>query len=83
MSTAQIGALNAEIQNNLDILSQYDDALQRVAKYLRRVVRQMTSDPTEFTKEEFFARIDKAKEGPTYTLAPGESIEDLIARVGV
>lgn len=41
-----------------------------------------TEDPTLFTKEEFFHRVDEAKKGPAYRLGEGETIEDLIARVG-
>ena len=40
------------------------------------------SDPTEFTREEFFARIDEAKNGPTFELGEDETLEDLINRVG-
>ena len=34
------------------------------------------------TKEEFFARVGEAKKGPTYELKDGETIEDLIKRIG-
>ena len=39
-------------------------------------------DPSLMTKEEFFARVDAAKNGPTYELQEGETIEDLLKRVG-
>ena len=39
-------------------------------------------DPTLFTKEEFFARIDEAKKGPSFELKEGETLEDLLERVG-
>ena len=59
MSTLQLGALNAEILRNLGIVAEDEGALQRVAKYLRRVARELTSDPTEMTREEFFKRVDE------------------------
>ena len=62
MSTAQIGSLNAEILRNLGIVAEDEGALQRVAKYLRRVVRELTSDPTEMSREEFFSRVDLPEE---------------------
>ena len=62
MSTVQLGALNADILRNLGVVATNEGALQRVAKYLRRVARELTTDPTEMTKEEFFSRVDKAKE---------------------
>jgi len=35
--------------------------LSRVAKYLRRVAKEMTDDPTCMSKEEYFARLDEAE----------------------
>ena len=46
----------------------------------------MTDDPTCMTKEEFFARIDRAEQqyarGEYTTQLPGESIEDMLKRLG-
>ena len=53
--------MNAEILRNMSIIAEDEHLLKRVAKYLRKVVAEK-EDPTLFTKEEFFARIDKAKE---------------------
>lgn len=72
--------MNAEILRNMSIIAEDEHLLKRVAKYLRKVVAEK-EDPTLFTKEEFFARIDKAKEGPSYELKQGESIDDLIRRL--
>ena len=38
-------------------------------------------DVTSMAKEDFFTRIDAAKEGPSYELQEGETIEDLLKRV--
>ena len=53
--------LNAEIYRNLGIIAEDETMLKRVAKYLRRLAKQVTEDPTCMTKEEFFARIDEAE----------------------
>lgn len=74
MSTLQLGALNAEILRNLGVVAEDEGALQRVAKYLRRVVKEMTADPTEMTREEFFRMIDEAKQGPAKRF---DSVEEL------
>ena len=66
--------LNAEIYRNLGIIAEDESALERVAKYLRRLAKQMTDDPTCMTKEEFFARIDEAEKGPSRSFA---SVSDL------
>ena len=72
--------INAEILRNMSIIAEDERLMNRVAKYLRKLVAEK-QDPTLFTKEDFFARIDKAKEGPTYELKDGESITDLIERL--
>lgn len=73
--------MNAEILRNMSIIAEDEHLLKRAAKYLRKLVAER-EDPTLFTKEDFFARIDKAKEGPSYELKEGESITDLIERIG-
>ena len=54
--------LNAEILRNMSIIAEDEHLLRRVAKYLRKVVAEKKSDPTLMTKEEFFARVDEARE---------------------
>ncbi len=34
------------------------------------------------TKEEFFARIDEAKKGPTYKMLPNEDLTTFLRRLG-
>ena len=62
MTAAQTGALNAEILRNLSTLAESETMLKRVAKYLRKLVKEREADPTLMTKEEFFARVDEARE---------------------
>ena len=52
--------LNADICRNLAILSQDESMLEKAAKSLRRLAKQMTEDPTYMSKEEFFARLEHA-----------------------
>ena len=53
--------LNAEILRNLGAIAEDESMLKRVAKYLRKLVAEKEADPTLMTKEEFFARLDKAE----------------------
>lgn len=82
MTAVQMGALNAEILRNLGTISEDESMLTRVAKYLRKVVKDMHNDPTLFTKEEFLARVDKANQGPLYRLNEGESLDEFLRRQG-
>ena len=83
MTTAQ---LNAEIMQNLSVLADSEDMMTRVAKYLRKLVKEKKTDPTLMSKEEFFAKLDKAEEdyqkGNYTTLQPGESVTDMLKRCG-
>ena len=67
--------LNADIYQNLALLSEHETMLNKAAKYIRRLVKQMTDDPTCMTKEEYFAMLDRSEKGPTVYTA--ESVEDL------
>ena len=62
MSTAQLGALNAEIIRNLGVIAEDESVLARVAKYLRKVVKEMKADPTLVSEEEFFASLNRGEE---------------------
>ena len=73
--------MNAEILRNMSIIAEDERLMARAAKYLRKLVAEK-EDSTLFTKEEFFARVDRAKEGPRYELKEGESIADLVERIG-
>ena len=58
MTTAQ---LNAEIFQNLSVLAESEDMMVRVAKYLRKLVKEKKADPTLMSEEEFFEKLDRAE----------------------
>lgn len=60
MTAVQMGALNAEIFHNIGEIAEDENKLRRLAKYLRRLVKE-EEDPTLMSKEEFFAKIEEAK----------------------
>ena len=70
MTTSQ---LTAEILQSLSVLAESEDMMTRVAKYLRKLVKEKKADPTLMSKEEFFEKLDKAEEeiengkGKTFT----------------
>lgn len=76
--------LNAEIYRNLGVIAEDETMLDKVAKYLRRVVKQMTEedDPTCMTKEEYFAMLDRAAQGPSYRMLPDEDLTTFLRRLG-
>ena len=78
--------LNAEILRNLGALAEDESMLKRVAKYLRKLVAEKEADPTLMSKEEFFARVDEAREqikrGEGVEMLPDESLDEFLNRVG-
>jgi hypothetical protein len=75
--------LNAEILRNLGALAEDESMLKRVAKYLRKLVSEKEADPTLLSKEEFFARVDEAREqikrGEGVEMLPDESLDDFLS----
>ena len=65
--------LNAELLRNMSIIAEDENLLKRASKYLRKLVSEKEADSTLLTKEEFFARIDKAEkeiaEGKSFTFS--------------
>lgn len=69
--------MNAEILRNMSIIAEDERLMNRVAKYLRKLVAEK-EDPTLLTKEEFLARIDKAKEGSAMEFTSVEELDKYI-----
>ena len=61
MNTAAINSYSAEILRGLGAISDNEASLARVAKYVRRVVKEQEKDSTLMPEEEFFARVEKAE----------------------
>lgn len=82
MTTLQ---LNAEMLRLMGVVAEDEDSLKHVVKYLKNFLAKK-KDPTLMTKEEFFEKIDHARqqvrEGKVTRLLPGETIEDLLKRKG-
>lgn len=81
MTAVQQNAMNTEIWQGIGAIADNELLMRRLSRYVKRLVKEK-EDSTLMTKEEFFARIDEAKKGPAYELLEGETIEDLIKRVG-
>ena len=53
--------LTPSMMHDWEIISADESMLQRLARYMRRLVKEKEPDPTLMTKEEFFARVDESK----------------------
>ena len=66
--------LNAEILRNLGALAEDETMMERVAKYLRKLVAERDKDLAEMSREEYFAMLDEAEKGSSKRF---ESVEEL------
>lgn len=69
--------LNAEIYRNLAVLSEDEAMLEKAAKSLRRLVKQM-NDNTCMTKKEYFAMLDRSEQGPSRSFANIQELDRYI-----
>lgn len=78
--------MNAEILRNMSIIAEDEKLLKRAAKYLRRLAAEKEAEPTLLSEEEFFARVDEAREqikrGEGVEMLPNESMDEFLDRVG-
>lgn len=81
MTPEQQKSMNTELWQSIGAIADNESLMRRLTRYAKRLAKEK-EDSTRMTREEFFARIDEAKEGLTYELLEGETIEDLIKRVG-
>ena len=70
--------MNAELLRNMSIIAEDENLLKRATKYLRKLVAEKPADPTEFTREEFFARIEEARKQPGKQFANVEELDQYI-----
>lgn len=78
MTAVQLNAMNTELWQSIGSIADNEALMRRLTKYAKKLAKEKEDDPTLFTKEEFFSRIDEAKKGPSFELKEGETIEDLI-----
>ena len=79
MTTLQ---LNAELYRNLALIAENETMYDKLVKYVRRLAKQMTEDPTCMTKEEYFAMLDQAEKGPRHRMLPDEDLTTFLRRMG-
>lgn len=86
MTAVQLNAMNAQIWRDMGVIAEDETMMRRVAKYIRKVAKEMTEDATAMSKEEFYAMLDereKAYERGEYSeMLPGETLTEHLRRLG-
>ena len=74
--------LNAELYRTMGEIANDETMLAKVLKYAKKLAAQKKEASALMTKEEFFHRVDEAKNGPTYRMLPGEDLTTFLRRLG-
>lgn len=82
MTTLQ---LNAELYRAMGEIADDEILMNKVLKYVKKLAAKK-QDETLMTKEEFFARVDEAREeirqGKGIKMLPNETLDEFLRRVG-
>ena len=78
--------LNAEFYRNMSIIAEDEALTKKLMKYLRKLVASKQEDPTQMTREEYFAKIERAEQqaarGEGMKMLPNEDLTTFLKRNG-
>ena len=69
--------INAELFRTMGEIADDEGLMMKLLKYAKKLAAKK-ADPTLMTKEEFFARVDGAKKGPSRRFASVEELDQYI-----
>ena len=78
MTATQQVAMNTELWQSIGAIADSDYFMRRLTRYAKRLAKEKADDPTLMSKEEFFARVDEAKKGPSMKFASVEELDRYI-----
>ena len=65
----------------LGIIAEDENLLKQALRYLKKLASKK-QDETLMTEEQFFARVDKAKQGKSAVMLPNENLTEFLRRQG-
>ena len=78
MTAVQLNTMNTELWQSIGAIADCEPLMRRLTRYAKKLAKEKENDPTLFTKEEFFARIDEAKKGPSVSFSSVEELDQYI-----
>ncbi len=86
MTAVQLNAMHTQLLQNIGYIADDEALMRRLTAYSKKLAKEKESDPTLMTKEEFFAKIERAEEqaarGEYSVLLPGEDLTTHLRRLG-
>ena len=85
MTAVQYEAMNTQLWQNIGAIADDKSLMKRLAKYVAKL-RKEKEDPTLMTKEEYFAKLERAEQqsarGEGLVKLPGEDLTTFLRRNG-
>lgn len=78
MTAVQINAMNTELWQSIGAIADNELLMKRLTRYAKKLLKEREADPTLMTKEEFFAKVDRAEKQPGKSFASVEELDKYI-----
>ena len=86
MTAIQLNAMHTQLLQNIGYIADDEALMRRLTAYSKKLAKEKEADPTLMTKEEYFAKIERAEEqaarGEYSVLLPGEDLTAHLRRLG-
>ena len=80
MTAVQLNEMNTELWQSIGAIADSEPLMRRLTRYAKKLVKEK-SDSTLMTKEEFFAKIERAEQQPGKSFANVEELDKYIRSV--
>jgi len=77
MTALQFNTINVELWQSIAAIADKEILMKRLARYAKKLVKEK-DDPTLMTKEEFFAKLERAEKQPGKSFANVEELDKYI-----
>ena len=78
MTAVQLNAMNTELWQSIGAIADSESLMRRLTRYAKKLLKEREADPTLMTKEEFFAKVDRAEKQPGKSFASVEELDKYI-----
>ena len=78
MTAVQLNAMNTELWQSIGAIADSEPLMKRLTRYAKKLVKEREADPTLMTKEEFFAKIERAEKQSGKRFASVEELDQYI-----
>ena len=80
MTAAQLNAMNTELWQSIGTIADSEQLMKWLTRYAKKLVKEK-QDPTLMSKEEFFAKIERAEKQPGKSFASVEELDKYIRSI--